>query len=69
MYTLKAPPGQSEFTAVVEVQAGSDPLFAARAMIDQPAGGYAITEQVLASARLTAAVPPVAADLSGAVNR
>jgi hypothetical protein len=69
MYTLKVPPGQNEFTAVVELQAGSDPLYGARAMIDQPAGGYAITEQVLASARLTASVPPVAADLSGAVDR
>jgi hypothetical protein len=65
-YQLK---GAGEYTAVVEVQPGSDPVYAAREMYDAPKNAVTLTLQVLEPARLTAGVPPVAADLSGAVRR
>jgi hypothetical protein len=59
-----------DFTTVVDVPAGGDEVYAAREMWDNPAkGGVQISEQVLQPARITAAVPPVAVDLSGAVKR
>jgi hypothetical protein len=58
------------FTTIVQAQPGSDPIYGARVMTDQPAkGGTQFTAQVLTDARVSAAVPPVAADLSGAVAR
>ena len=67
VYTPKA---TGQFTVVVEAQPGSDPVYGARILTDQPLkGGTQITAQVLVDARMTAAVPPVAADLSGAVGR
>lgn len=58
------------FTAVVQPQAGSDPVYGARLMTDLPAkGGMQFTVQGLEESRVLVAVPPVAEDLSGAVAR
>ncbi|MFL6111185.1 MAG: DUF5719 family protein [Catenulispora sp.] len=66
-YTPKA---SGAFTAIVQPQAGSDPVYGARLLTDLPAKvGTQITVQALADARLLVAVPPVAGDLSGAVTR
>jgi hypothetical protein len=66
-YPLKA---NGEFTTVVDVQPGSDPVYAARQMSDSPkSNSVTTTLQVLEPARLTVGVPPVAVDLSGAVKR
>jgi hypothetical protein len=58
------------FTAIIQPQPGSDPVYGARVLSDLPAkGGMQFTAEVLEDARLSAAVPPVAPDLSGAVTR
>ena len=58
------------FTTIVQPQPGSDPVYGARVLSDQPAkGGMQFTAQMLEDARVSAAVPPVAPDLSGAVAR
>ena len=58
------------FTAIVQPQPGSDPVYGARTLLDLPTkGGMQSTAQMLEDARLSAAVPPVAQDLTGAVTR
>jgi hypothetical protein len=58
------------FTAIVQPQAGGDPVYGARVLTDAPAkAGAQITVQGLVDARALVAVPPVARDLSGAVTR
>jgi|GEM_PF-3464406 len=65
-----APKATGWFTAVVQPQPGSDPVYGARTLSDLPAkGGMQFTAQMLQDARLSAAVPPVAQDLTGAVTR
>jgi hypothetical protein len=65
-YPLK---GTGEYTAVVQVQPGSDPVYGSRQMSDAPKNAVTTTLQTLEPTRLTAGVPPVAVDLSGAVRR
>jgi hypothetical protein len=66
-YTPKA---TAWFTTIVQPQPGSDPVYGARILSDLPGkGGMQVTAEVLQDARLSAAVPPVAPDLSGAVAR
>jgi hypothetical protein len=66
-YTPKA---TGWFTAIIQPQPGSDPLYGARILSDLPSkGGMQVTAQTLEDARVSAAVPPVAPDLSGAVAR
>ncbi|MEY9925388.1 hypothetical protein ABH926_000008 [Catenulispora sp. GP43] len=66
-YTPKA---TSWFTTIVQPQPGSDPVYGARILSDLPGkGGMQVTAETLQDARLSAAVPPVAPDLSGAVTR
>lgn len=70
-YGLLAPaPGQTDFTTVLDVQAGSVPVYGGRELLDSPKTGTGIlmSVQTLEPARLTAAVPQVEADLSGAVK-
>lgn len=58
------------FTAIVQPQPGSDPVYGARILTDLPSkGGMQFTAQLLEDARVSAEVPPVAPDLSGAVAR
>jgi hypothetical protein len=58
------------FTTIVQPQPGSDPVYGARILSDLPAkGGMQVTAEMLEDARVTASVPPVAPDLSGAVIR
>ncbi|GAA1971064.1 DUF5719 family protein [Catenulispora subtropica] len=58
------------FTAIVQPQAGGDPVYGARVLTDAPnKGGIQATVQNLVDARVLVAVPPVAGDLSGAVRR
>lgn len=58
------------FTTIIQPQPGSDPVYGARILSDLPAkGGMQVTAEVLQDARVSAAVPPVAPDLSGAVTR
>jgi hypothetical protein len=58
------------FTTIVQPQPGSDPVYGARTLLDLPLkGGMQFTAQMLQEARLSAAVPPVARDLTGAVTR
>jgi len=66
-YPFKA---TGSFTTIVQPQPGSDPLYGARVMNDLPnKGGIQFTAELLTDARLSAAVPPVAPDLSGSVSR
>ena len=66
-YTPKA---TGWFTTIVQPQPGSDPVYGARTLSDLPTkGGIQFTAQMLEDARLSAAVPPVAQDLTGAVTR
>ena len=66
-YTPKA---TGWFTTIIQPQPGSDPVYGARVLSDLPAkGGMQVTAEMLQDARVSAAVPPVAPDLSGAVAR
>ena len=58
------------FTTIVQPQPGSDPVYGDRVLTDLPAkGGIQLTAEMLQDARVSAAVPPVAQDLTGAVTR
>ena len=64
------PKGTGWFTTIVQPQPGSDPLYGARILSDLPnKGGMQVSAELLQDARVSAAVPPVAPDLSGAVAR
>ncbi|MBS2546889.1 hypothetical protein KGQ19_08400 [Catenulispora sp. NL8] len=66
-YTPKA---TGWFTTIVQPQPGSDPVYGARTLADlPPKGGMQFTAEDLEDARVSASVPPVAPDLSGAVTR
>ena len=69
--TVAYPPkANGWFTTIIQPQPGGDPVYGARIQSDLPAkGGVQVTAQMLEDARVSASVPPVAPDLSGAVAR